>query len=155
MAVCMFGVRYEAAVPSLHSPTTEGVTMREGIRVMDPGAEFYIHEGCFVNELSNIDVDPEASIARVRVPARTTTKWHRLVRITERYVILSGMGKVEVGTLAPQIVAPGDVVLIPPGCRQRIANIGDEDLIFLAICTPRFQPAAYEDIDASELPTTP
>ena len=56
--------------------------------------------------------------------------------------------------LAPQIVAPGDVVLIPPGCRQRIANIGDGDLIFLAICTPRFRAEAYEDIDATELPTT-
>lgn len=128
--------------------------MHEGIRVMVPGAEFYIHEGCFVNELSNIDADPEASIARVRVPARATTKWHRLVRTTKRYVLLSGTGRMEVGNLAPQIVAPGDVVLIPPDCRQRIANLGDEDLIFLAICTPRFRSEAYEDIDASELPTS-
>jgi hypothetical protein len=26
-------------------------------------------------------------------------------------------------------------------------NIGENGLIFLAICTPRFQPEAYEDID--------
>jgi mannose-6-phosphate isomerase-like protein (cupin superfamily) len=133
---------------------TEGVTMREGIRVMDPGAEFYIREGCFVNELSNFDADPEVSIARIRVPAHATTKWHRLAQTAERYVLLSGTGRAEVGTLAPQIVAPGDVVLIPPGCRQRIANTGDEDLVFLAICTPRFQSAAYEDIDAGTYPTT-
>ena len=126
--------------------------MHEGIRVMVPGAEFYTHEGCFVNELSNIDADPEASIARVRVPVRATTKWHRFVRTTERYVLLSGTGKMEVGNLAPQIVTPGDVVLIPPDCRQRIANIGDEDLFFLAICTPRFRPEAYEEIDAGESP---
>jgi oxalate decarboxylase/phosphoglucose isomerase-like protein (cupin superfamily) len=44
-------------------------------------------------------------------------------------------------------VNAGDVVLIPPSCRQRITNIGTGDLIFLAICTPRFRPAAYEDID--------
>ena len=129
--------------------------MREAIRLMIPAAEFYMREGCFVNELSNIDADPEASIARVRVPARATTNWHRLVRTTERYVLISGTGKVEVGNLAPQIVSPGDVVLIPPGCRQRIANIGDEDLIFLAICTPRYRPEAYEEIDASELPKPP
>ena len=123
--------------------------MQEAIRLMIPAAEFYIREGCFVNELSNIDADPEASIARVRVVVGVTTKWHRLVRTTERYVLLSGTGKMEVGSLAAQIVTPGDVVLIPPGCRQRIANIGSEDLIFLAICTPRFRAQAYEEIDAS------
>ncbi len=44
-------------------------------------------------------------------------------------------------------IAPGDVVLIPPGRRQRITCLGDEDLIFLAICTPRFRPETYEDIE--------
>jgi len=38
-------------------------------------------------------------------------------------------------------------VLIPPMCRQRITNIGGEELIFLAICTPRFSNDAYEDIE--------
>jgi len=52
-----------------------------------------------------------------------------------------------VGKLAPQEIKSGDVVLIPPECRQRITNIGTGDLIFLAICSPRFQQAAYEDID--------
>jgi oxalate decarboxylase/phosphoglucose isomerase-like protein (cupin superfamily) len=32
-------------------------------------------------------------------------------------------------------------------CRQRITNIGKDDLVFLAICTPRFSQDAYEDID--------
>jgi oxalate decarboxylase/phosphoglucose isomerase-like protein (cupin superfamily) len=43
----------------------------------------------------------------------------------------------------------GDVVLIPPMCRQRITNTGSEDLIFLAICTPRFSNDVYEDIEDS------
>jgi mannose-6-phosphate isomerase-like protein (cupin superfamily) len=136
------------AAPLLQSTFVENETMHEAIRRTVPAGEFYIHEGCFVNELSNSDADSEVSIARVRVPSRATTKWHRLVRTAERYVLLSGTGRVEVGDLAPQIVTPGDVVLIPPDCRQRIANIGDGDLIFLAICTPRFRPEAYEDIDA-------
>jgi len=50
------------------------------------------------------------------------------------------------GGLAPQEVGPGDVVLIPPSTRQRIANTGPGDLVFLAICTPRFAQDAYEDI---------
>jgi 23S rRNA-/tRNA-specific pseudouridylate synthase len=41
----------------------------------------------------------------------------------------------------------GDVVRIPPMCRQRITNVGTTDLVFLAICTPRFMPQAYEDIE--------
>ena len=42
---------------------------------------------------------------------------------------------------------PGDVVVIPASERQRIANIGNKDLVFLAICTPRFERAAYEDLE--------
>jgi oxalate decarboxylase/phosphoglucose isomerase-like protein (cupin superfamily) len=54
---------------------------------------------------------------------------------------------VEVGDLAPAEVEPGDVVLIPPMCRQRIANTGDADLVFLAICSPRFVPEAYASLE--------
>jgi mannose-6-phosphate isomerase-like protein (cupin superfamily) len=39
------------------------------------------------------------------------------------------------------------VVLIPPAGRQRITNCGAGDLLFLAICTPPFQPENYEDIE--------
>jgi mannose-6-phosphate isomerase-like protein (cupin superfamily) len=135
---------------SLHH---EGGNMQEEVRIMDPGAEFYTPEGCFINELSNTDADPEASIARARVEPGKTTRWHRITGRTERYVILSGEGKVEVGNLPPQRVGTGDVVLIPPDCRQRITNTGSMDLFFLAVCTPRFLPEAYEDIDPSPMPT--
>lgn len=121
--------------------------MHEQIRSMDPAAEFFTEEGCFILELSNSDADPDVSIARARVRSGVTTRWHRLAGIAERYVILSGAGRVEVGDLPAEEVGPGDVVLIPPGCRQRIACVGDEDLVFLAICTPRFRPEAYEDMD--------
>jgi len=96
--------------------------------------------------------DPAASIAQARVRAGVTTRWHRLTGITERYVILSGLGRVEIGDVPPQHVGCGDVVMIPAGCRQRIACLGESDLIFLAICTPRFQPEAYVDIDPDPQP---
>ena len=38
-------------------------------------------------------------------------------------------------------------MLIPPLCRQRIANIGAGELVFLAICTSRFRPENYEDLE--------
>jgi mannose-6-phosphate isomerase-like protein (cupin superfamily) len=56
---------------------------------------------------------------------------------------------VEIGDLPAQEVTSGDVVLIPPLCPQRICNIGSEDLIFLALCTPRFLGDDYEDIEES------
>ena len=128
--------------------------MHEEVRHMVAEAEFYTTEGCHINELSNSDADPGVSIARARVRPGVTTRWHRLADTTERYVVLSGAGKVEVGDLA-QTVAPGDVVLIPPGCRQRITGLGNEDLVFLAICTPRFRPEAYEDMESEPAPTSP
>ncbi len=121
--------------------------MQEAILRSNPAAEFFTPERCFINELSNSANDPELSIARAHVATGVTTRWHRLKDTTERYVILAGRGRVEIGHLPPQDVGPGDVVLIPPLCRQRITNLGDHDLIFLALCTPRFQPEAYEDIE--------
>ena len=109
--------------------------------------EFFIPEGCYITELSNTVDDPEVSIARARVEPGVTTRWHRLRETMERYVILEGKGLVEVGSNPAREVAAGDVVLIPPLCRQRIANTGQGDLIFLAICTPRFVNEIYEDIE--------
>jgi len=136
-----------------HSFGTKGETMNEAIRRIDLGAEFWTREKCHIIELSNTPDDPEASIARARVNPGDTTRWHRVVGTGERYVILEGRGRVEVGNLPPQEVGAGDVVLIPPSCRQRITNIGEGDLIFLAICTPRFRREAYEDIDSDPLQT--
>lgn len=121
--------------------------MKEDIRPLDLSSEYRIDEGCYITEVSNSDADPELSIARARVPPGVTTRWHRLNGTAERYVITSGSGRVEVGDLAPWEVRAGDVVLIPPGVRQRIANTGPDDLIFLALCTPRFRAASYEDVD--------
>ena len=107
-----------------------------------PREEFHISEGCFISEWSNTSEDPAMSIARARVPPGVTTRWHRLAGTTERYVILQGDGRVEVGDLGARAVGPGDVVLIPPAFRQRI-TIRKSDLVFLAICTPRFTNEAY------------
>lgn len=122
--------------------------MQPAVMRSDASTEYWFDEGCFIVELCNSDHDPQVSIARARVPGGGSTRWHRLVNISERYVLLSGQGRVEVGELPAQDVGPGDVVLIPPGCRQRITNIGAEPLVFLAICTPRFRSDAYEDVES-------
>ncbi|MFZ2727264.1 MAG: cupin domain-containing protein [Methylococcaceae bacterium] len=113
----------------------------------NPQAEYYFDEGCYILELSNSNQDNAVSIARARVLAGVTTQWHSLHNTIERYVILSGSGLVEVGELTPQQVNAGDVVIIPAQCRQRISNTGNEDLIFLAICTPRFEVHHYQALN--------
>jgi len=115
-----------------------------------PEREYWFAEGCFILELSNSAEDPALSIARARVLPGGVTRWHQLRGITERYLVESGSGRVEVGDESPREVGPGDVVIIPPGCRQRIRNTGSQDLIFLALCTPRFVPEAYEDVDTQD-----
>lgn len=113
----------------------------------DEHAEYYFQERCHILEWWNHPDDAQASIARARVEPGTTTRLHRLLGITERYLILAGRGRAEIGDLAPVEVGAGDVVVIPPGAAQRIANTGDEDLLFAAICTPRFVPECYQDLD--------
>ncbi len=120
--------------------------MRESIFRSSPNDEYLSDEGCFILELYNSSEDPAVLIARARVESAVTTRLHRLEGVTERYVILEGVGSVEVGALPPQNVGPGDVVLIPPGCSQRITNPGTSDLVFLAICSPRFTSDVYQKL---------
>lgn len=121
--------------------------MTSTIRKVNPGLEYYFVEGCYILELSNSPEDPALSIARARVMPGVTTRLHRLHGITERYVILEGSGIVNVDGNAGQPVGPGDVVIISPSSPQQISNTGTVDLVFLALCSPRFVPEAYEDID--------
>ncbi|MBT3811287.1 MAG: cupin domain-containing protein [Gammaproteobacteria bacterium] len=122
--------------------------MQASILPYRPENEFYIDEGCHIVELSNSSEDPDVSIAQARVKAGVTTRWHRLADTVERYVIISGTGLVEVGEFPATKVNPGDTVLIPALCRQRISNTGNQDLIFLAICSPRFTSDCYQVLEA-------
>ncbi len=122
--------------------------MPEHIKTANDADEYFFEEGCFILELSNCADDPALSLARARVEPGQCTRWHCLEDTVERYYILSGAGLVEVGDAPPARVGPGDVVLIPAMTRQRIANTGNQDLIFLALCTPRFQHANYRDLES-------
>jgi len=122
--------------------------MKAAVIKPDPAMAFDTEERCRILELSNSPDDPHCSIARASVSQGVTTRWHRLKGTAERYVILEGRGRVEVGDLQPREVNAGDVVMIPPECHQRIANIGAGELVFLAICTPRFEQRNYDDLEA-------
>lgn len=115
----------------------------------DAARETWFEEGCYIAEWSNDADDPGCSIARAHVPAGSRTRWHRLHGIAERYVVLEGDGIVDVDdgeSSLRETIGPGDVVRIPPGAHQRVQS-GQDGLVFLAICTPRFRPGVYEDTE--------
>lgn len=109
--------------------------------------EYWFHEGCHILEVSNHPRDPDVSIARARVEPGQRTRLHSLNAVTERYLIFAGEGMVEIDRKPGVRVKTGDVVLIAPGMAQCIENTGSEDLLFYAICSPRFTPDCYRALE--------
>lgn len=107
--------------------------------------EYYFKEGCYIEEWSNSPQQPDCSVAHVRVNAGETTKLHSLKDTTERYVILQGSALVTVGD-QQWAVSEKDVVTIPANTAQCIQNTQATDLLFLAICTPRFELDNYTEL---------
>jgi mannose-6-phosphate isomerase-like protein (cupin superfamily) len=107
--------------------------------------EYFFEEGCYILEVSNAEKDESLSIARARLSPNTTTRLHKLSQTIERYIIISGKGMVTVGELPETTVQANDVVIIPEGCPQMIRNIGDSDLLFFVVCTPRFLASNYSN----------
>jgi mannose-6-phosphate isomerase-like protein (cupin superfamily) len=120
--------------------------MKPLILKQELATEFSTPERCYIIESCNRSND-HLSIARARVESGITTKLHRVEGTEERYIIAEGKGRVELDGLAPEEVGPGDIVVIPPGVKQRITNIGQVDLIFYCVCTLPFEPAKYQSLE--------
>ncbi|MBT8435864.1 MAG: cupin domain-containing protein [Gammaproteobacteria bacterium] len=121
--------------------------MQPEVRQAGAAVEFETSERCHITEVANDPGDEFVSIARARVEPGVTTAWHKLDRISERYIIVSGQGRVEVHGLEPVDVLPGDVVRIPADVAQRITSTGKEDLIFYAVCAPPFRQDSYISLE--------
>ena len=109
--------------------------------------EFYLQKCCHIAELLNSADCLGVSIARARVAPGVTTVLHIVRGADEIYFILSGQGEVEIGGTIIGTMYPGDMLRIPADTPQRIANTGSEELIFLAICAPRFEEGRYEAVE--------
>lgn len=108
--------------------------------------EFYTSERCHITELMNTPLSPETSLAVARVEPGVTTQLHALSGIVERYVVRKGEGLIEVdGQTSPLVV--GDQAVIGAGVSQRITNTGATDLEFYCLCTPRFTPESYVNLE--------
>lgn len=126
--------------------------MQPDWHVADPRkAEFWTEERCFITELMNCPESPDASLAIARVEPGVTTQLHRLDGVTERYIVRKGSGVVEVDGVSRRL-ATGDQAVIPAGAAQRITNDGDGDLEFYCLCTPRFFPESYVDLEGPSAP---
>lgn len=108
--------------------------------------EFWTDERCFITEFHNNDASPETSLALARVEAGVTTQLHSLTGVIERYIVRKGEGILEVDGVKQKLVA-GDQAVIPAGAAQRIENTGAGDLEFYCLCTPRFRPDSYVNLE--------
>ena len=129
------------------TPARKESPMQPKIAKANGSEEFFApSERCFILETWH-DTGDSMTFARTRVAPGVATEWHALDGVTERYIVVEGTGRMEVGDLPPTEVAPGDTVFIPAGVRQRITNTGAQDLIFYCVCTPPFNPACYRPLE--------
>lgn len=110
------------------------------------GKEFWTEERCYITELLNDRASPDASLAVARVEPGVTTQLHKLVGVSERYIVRKGKGIIEVDGIAHPLGA-GDQAVIPADTAQRITNTGETDLEFYCLCVPRFRPGSYVSLE--------
>jgi len=89
------------------------------------------------------------SIAHARLAAGCSSLPHTLIRSSEVYYILQGMGRMHIGS-EEGVIQSGQLVYIPPGVVQYIENIGSDELVFLAIVDPMWD-AQDEVLGASDV----
>ncbi|WFN33753.1 cupin domain-containing protein [Methanogenium sp. S4BF] len=85
------------------------------------------------------------SLAHASLEPGETSYPHRLTGSHEVYYILGGTGTMHIGDEAEEVRA-GQVVYIPAGAVQYIANTGDGRLTFLAIVDPMWTESDDERV---------
>ena len=98
--------------------------MRKGINKAITSEEIETQERCHILEIANDSDDEFVSIARDRVEAGVSTAWHCLKGVCERYLIVAGFGRVDLGGMDPVDVSVGDVVRIPLETRNVLSTSG-------------------------------
>ena len=99
-------------------------------------------DGSLVRELAAPGNAPLAghSLAEIRHPVGTASREH-IHRVAEEvYYVLEGEGVVRVDGQV-RTIGPGDVVVISPGQRHKVAQRGDGELVLLVTCVPAYSAA--------------
>ena len=113
------------------------------IRNLDEVPAFITKDGSEIRELLAFrnSVIRHQSIAEARLLVGASTQEHHHVRTEEIYYITHGTGRMRIEGEECDVKA-GDAIAIPPGCKHKLSNTGDETLRLLCCCAP-----AYEDED--------
>lgn len=118
------------------------------VRSLEDCDEFVAGDDSLLREIlhpDKADLDLRYSLAHARVAPGQTTRRHRLAT-AEVYFLIQGSGVMTIDNES-RPVRPGDAVYIPPGAVQSIANTGHQDLVFLCIVDPAWQPRDEEILD--------
>ena len=83
------------------------------------------------------------SLAHATVKPSEKSLPHKFFEASEVYYILKGTGLMHIDDETTE-VSPGDTIYIPPQAVQWIENTGSDDLEFLCIVDPAWQPNAEE-----------
>jgi mannose-6-phosphate isomerase-like protein (cupin superfamily) len=83
------------------------------------------------------------SLAHATLKPNENSLPHKFFEASEVYYILKGKGIMHIDDETAEVM-PGDTVYIPPQAVQWIESIGPENLEFLCIVDPAWQPDAEE-----------
>jgi mannose-6-phosphate isomerase-like protein (cupin superfamily) len=103
---------------------------------------FEAADGCLIREVIHPRRDgttPGVSLARAELPPGRATRPHCLDMV-EIYYLLAGRGRMVIDGRARE-VSPGQAIYIPAGAVQYIENTGPDNLDFLCVCAPAYDPA--------------
>lgn len=102
---------------------------------------FLASDGCTIAEVIHPRGDatvPGISLARAVLTPGMATQAH-VLDFVEIYYIISGRGRAYLDD-REITMGPEDCLYIAPGQRQWIQNTGAEELVFLCICSPAYDP---------------
>jgi mannose-6-phosphate isomerase-like protein (cupin superfamily) len=83
------------------------------------------------------------SLAHATLKPKEKSLPHKFFEASEVYYILKGKGVMHIDDESAE-VSPGDTIYIPPQTIQWIENTDSEDLEFLCVVDPAWQPNAEE-----------
>ncbi len=89
------------------------------------------------------------SIAEITIPPGGTAMPHYHKNTEETYMILSGLATLQIQG-EQLVIAAGETVLIEPGETHQIKNNGEENLVFIAVCVPAWQPDDSFEVQPAE-----
>jgi len=86
------------------------------------------------------------SLAKITIPKGKASLKHYHPIVEESYFILSGKARIVLDN-QESIISAGDGVAVTPKTIHQIFNVGEENLIFIAVCSPPWTPECSVFID--------